>query len=157
MVAVMQSDKLTIEQSGALVQRCARSRQGAQEAALYRVARKAGGIYRTVRFERVRARQRLAYGQRQSSLMRRVRHVLEPSGHGTASLTGGCQRSNVIIAKLDRLTRSMADLGELLNRFERRGVSLVSDSLDTRFRERPSGAEHHQDDGYGRGDVILLR
>jgi DNA invertase Pin-like site-specific DNA recombinase len=42
--------------------------------------------------------------------------------------------STVIIAKLDRLTRSVADLAELLKRFERRGVSLVSvpDSLDTR-------------------------
>jgi DNA invertase Pin-like site-specific DNA recombinase len=40
----------------------------------------------------------------------------------------------VIIAKLDRLTRSVADLAELLKRFERRGVSLVgvADSLDTR-------------------------
>ena len=40
----------------------------------------------------------------------------------------------VIIAKLDRLTRSVADLAVLLKRFERRGVSLVSvaDSLDTR-------------------------
>ncbi len=40
----------------------------------------------------------------------------------------------VIIAKLDRLTRSVADLAELLKRLERRGVSLVSvaDSLDTR-------------------------
>jgi DNA invertase Pin-like site-specific DNA recombinase len=40
----------------------------------------------------------------------------------------------VIIAKLDRLTRSVADLAELLKRFEKRAVSLVSvaDSLDTR-------------------------
>jgi site-specific DNA recombinase len=40
----------------------------------------------------------------------------------------------IIIAKLDRLTRSVADLAELLRRFERRGVSLVSvaDALDTR-------------------------
>ena len=39
----------------------------------------------------------------------------------------------VIIAKLDRLTRSVKDLGELLERFERRGVSLISvaESLDT--------------------------
>lgn len=39
----------------------------------------------------------------------------------------------VIIAKLDRLTRSVKDLGELLERFTRRGVSLVSvaESLDT--------------------------
>src|SRR4051794_23845521 len=39
----------------------------------------------------------------------------------------------VIIAKLDRITRSVADLAELLKRFERRGVALVSvaDNLDT--------------------------
>jgi DNA invertase Pin-like site-specific DNA recombinase len=39
----------------------------------------------------------------------------------------------VIIAKLDRLTRSVKDLGELLERFQRRGVALVSvaESLDT--------------------------
>lgn len=40
----------------------------------------------------------------------------------------------VIIAKLDRITRSVKDLAELLDRFNRRDVSLVSvaDSLDTR-------------------------
>lgn len=40
----------------------------------------------------------------------------------------------VIIAKLDRLTRSVKDLAELLERFERKSVSLVSvaESLDTR-------------------------
>jgi site-specific DNA recombinase len=39
----------------------------------------------------------------------------------------------VIIAKLDRLTRSVKDLAELLDRFQRRGVALVSvaESLDT--------------------------
>src|SRR5216684_740597 len=39
----------------------------------------------------------------------------------------------VIIAKLDRLTRSVKDLAELLERFQRRGVSLISvaESLDT--------------------------
>jgi DNA invertase Pin-like site-specific DNA recombinase len=39
----------------------------------------------------------------------------------------------VIVAKLDRLTRSVRDLAELLERFQRRGVSLVSvaESLDT--------------------------
>ena len=39
----------------------------------------------------------------------------------------------VIISKLDRLTRSVKDLAELLERFQRRGVSLVSvaESLDT--------------------------
>ena len=41
--------------------------------------------------------------------------------------------STVIVAKLDRLTRSVCDLGELLARFQRRGVSLISvaESLDT--------------------------
>jgi site-specific DNA recombinase len=39
----------------------------------------------------------------------------------------------VIVAKLDRLTRSVRDLCELLERFERRGVALISvaESLDT--------------------------
>jgi site-specific DNA recombinase len=39
----------------------------------------------------------------------------------------------VIVAKLDRLARSVKDLCELLERFERRGVALVSvaESLDT--------------------------
>src|SRR5713101_9484177 len=39
----------------------------------------------------------------------------------------------VIIAKLDRLTRSVKDLGQLLETFQRRNVSLVSvaESLDT--------------------------
>src|ERR1700691_6554320 len=39
----------------------------------------------------------------------------------------------VIVAKLDRLTRSVKDLCELLERFERRGVALVSvaEALDT--------------------------
>lgn len=39
----------------------------------------------------------------------------------------------VIVAKLDRLTRSVRDLADLLDRFERRGVALVSvsESLDT--------------------------
>jgi site-specific DNA recombinase len=39
----------------------------------------------------------------------------------------------VIIAKLDRLTRSVRDLADLIERFSRRGVSLVSvaESLDT--------------------------
>jgi site-specific DNA recombinase len=43
------------------------------------------------------------------------------------------QVQTVIIAKLDRLTRSVKDLAELLERFQRRGVSLVSvaESLDT--------------------------
>jgi DNA invertase Pin-like site-specific DNA recombinase len=41
--------------------------------------------------------------------------------------------SGVIVAKLDRLTRSVKDLAELLESFNRRGVALVSvaESLDT--------------------------
>ena len=41
--------------------------------------------------------------------------------------------STVIVAKLDRLTRSVKDLADLLERFSPRGVSLVSvaESLDT--------------------------
>ena len=51
----------------------------------------------------------------------------------------------VIIAKLDRLTRSVKDLGELLERFQKRGVSLVSvaESLDTGSAAGRLGAEHH--------------
>ena len=39
----------------------------------------------------------------------------------------------VIVVKLDRLTRSVVDLGTLLERFKKHGVSLVStaESLDT--------------------------
>jgi DNA invertase Pin-like site-specific DNA recombinase len=39
----------------------------------------------------------------------------------------------VIVAKLDRLTRSVKDLGQLLERFEKRGVALISvaESFDT--------------------------
>lgn len=41
---------------------------------------------------------------------------------------------SIIVAKLDRLTRSVRDLADLLELFNRRGVSLVSvaESLDTR-------------------------
>src|SRR5712664_3562843 len=49
------------------------------------------------------------------------------------SLVDDSKVDTVIIAKLDRLTRSVKDLAELLERFQRRGVSLVSvaESLDT--------------------------
>ena len=45
----------------------------------------------------------------------------------------GRQVLTVIVAKLDRLTRSIKDLCDLLDSFQRRGVSLVSvaESLDT--------------------------
>jgi site-specific DNA recombinase len=49
------------------------------------------------------------------------------------ALVDSRQVDAVIVAKLDRLTRSVKDLAELLERFQRRGVSLVSvaESLDT--------------------------
>ena len=49
------------------------------------------------------------------------------------ALIDGRQVQTVIVTKLDRLTRSVRDLADLLERFERRGVSLVSvnESLDT--------------------------
>jgi DNA invertase Pin-like site-specific DNA recombinase len=56
--------------------------------------------------------------------------------HGMArllALVDAGEVKAVIIAKLDRLTRSVKDLCTLLERFERRGVALVSvaESLDT--------------------------
>src|SRR5229473_3262041 len=55
---------------------------------------------------------------------------------GMAKLLAAVDKGKVqaiIVAKLDRLTRSVKDLCELLERFERRGVALVSvaESLDT--------------------------
>jgi len=49
------------------------------------------------------------------------------------ALVDGKKVQAVIVAKLDRLTRSVKDLCELLERFERRGVALISvaESLDT--------------------------
>src|ERR1700720_2743354 len=49
------------------------------------------------------------------------------------AMVEGGQVKAVIVAKLDRLTRSVKDLCELLERFERRGVALISvaESLDT--------------------------
>jgi len=51
----------------------------------------------------------------------------------------------VIIAKLDRLTRSVKDLCTLLERFERRGVALVSVCGVARYRvgRWAVGVEHH--------------
>ena len=49
------------------------------------------------------------------------------------SLVDAGKVEKVIVAKLDRLTRSVRDLGDILERFQRRGVSLVSvaETLDT--------------------------
>src|SRR5262245_9694699 len=50
------------------------------------------------------------------------------------SLVDARKVSTIIVAKLDRLTRSVRDLADLLERFERRGVTLMSvaESLDTK-------------------------
>lgn len=77
---------------------------------------------------------------RQSVRIDNLREQVErlPPLYGTPPTSEGCSHDSRAresdIAKLDRLTRSVADLAELLKRFERRGVSLVSvaDSLDTR-------------------------
>src|ERR1700733_9813629 len=42
------------------------------------------------------------------------------------ALVGAGEVQTVIIAKLDRLTRSVKDLCEVLEKFERRGVALIS-------------------------------
>jgi len=73
-----------------------------------------------------------------------LRDIIVDGGESAKSLNRpGMQRlltlvdsgevKTVIVAKLDRLTRSVKDLCELLERFERRGVALVSvaESLDT--------------------------
>jgi site-specific DNA recombinase len=51
------------------------------------------------------------------------------------TLVDGKKVQAVIVAKLDRLTRSVKDLCTLMERFERRGVTLISvaESLDTSF------------------------
>ena len=64
--------------------------------------------------------------------VRRKRTVNEEYGPRGGGLEKGKVQA-VIVAKLDRLTRSVKDLCELLERFERRGVALISvaESLDT--------------------------
>ena len=51
----------------------------------------------------------------------------------------------VIVAKVDRLSRSLKDLCELLERFERRGVCshLGSGVIGHQLRRWPLGPEHH--------------
>lgn len=62
-----------------------------------------------------------------------AKNLSRPGMERLLSLVDSGQVDAVIIAKLDRLTRSVKDLAELLARFERRGVSLISvaESLDT--------------------------
>lgn len=56
-----------------------------------------------------------------------------PSMKTLLALVESKRMDTIIVCKLDRLTRSVKDLAELLERFTRRGVSLVSvaESLDT--------------------------
>jgi site-specific DNA recombinase len=62
-----------------------------------------------------------------------AKSLKRPGMERLLSLVDAGAVDTVIIAKLDRLTRSVKDLAELLERFTRRGVSLVSvaESLDT--------------------------
>jgi site-specific DNA recombinase len=62
-----------------------------------------------------------------------AKNLSRPGMTRLLSLVNDGKVDTVVIAKLDRLTRSVKDLAELLERFQRRGVSLVSvaESLDT--------------------------
>src|SRR5882762_7451618 len=62
-----------------------------------------------------------------------AKNLNRPGMDRLLALVGQGKVQTVIIAKLDRLTRSVKDLAELLERFQRRGVSLVSvaEALDT--------------------------
>jgi|SRR5580704_642944 site-specific DNA recombinase len=62
-----------------------------------------------------------------------AKSLQRPGMERLLALVDGKKVQTVIIAKLDRLTRSVKDLCELLDRFERRGVALISvaESLDT--------------------------
>src|SRR5579863_4159909 len=62
-----------------------------------------------------------------------AKSLQRPGMERLLALVDGKKVQSVIIAKLDRLTRSVKDLCELLERFERRGVALISvaESLDT--------------------------
>jgi site-specific DNA recombinase len=62
-----------------------------------------------------------------------AKSLQRPGMERLLALVDGKKVQVVIIAKLDRLTRSVKDLCELLERFERRGVALISvaESLDT--------------------------
>src|SRR5260370_38952417 len=56
-----------------------------------------------------------------------------PGMHRLLALVDSAECNAFIVTKLDRLTRSVKDLCELLERFERHGVALISvaESLDT--------------------------
>jgi site-specific DNA recombinase len=62
-----------------------------------------------------------------------AKSLQRPGMERLLALVDGKKVQAVIVAKLDRLTRSVKDLCELLERFERRSVALISvaESLDT--------------------------
>src|SRR5437868_4762407 len=62
-----------------------------------------------------------------------AKSLQRPGMERLLKLVDGKNVQAVIVAKLDRLTRSVKDLCELLERFERRGMALISvaESLDT--------------------------
>jgi len=62
-----------------------------------------------------------------------AKSLKRPGAQRLLALVDAGEVDTVIIYKLDRLTRSVRDLGDLLERFERRSVALVSvsESLDT--------------------------
>jgi DNA invertase Pin-like site-specific DNA recombinase len=62
-----------------------------------------------------------------------AKSLQRPGMEQLLALVEGKRVDAVIVAKLDRLTRSVKDLCTLLERFERRGVALISvaESLDT--------------------------
>jgi Site-specific recombinases, DNA invertase Pin homologs len=62
-----------------------------------------------------------------------AKDLKRPGVERVLALVNAGQVDTVIVAKLDRLTRSVRDLADLLELFQRRGVSLVSvaEALDT--------------------------
>jgi site-specific DNA recombinase len=62
-----------------------------------------------------------------------AKSLIRPAMARLLAMVDAGEVQTIVIAKLDRLTRSVKDLAELLERFERKGVSLVSvaESLDT--------------------------
>src|SRR5262249_58324498 len=62
-----------------------------------------------------------------------AKNLKRPGMERLLSMVDGRQIDAVIVAKLDRLTRSVKDLCSLLELFEKRGAALVSvaESLDT--------------------------
>jgi site-specific DNA recombinase len=63
-----------------------------------------------------------------------AKNLNRPGLHRLLSLVNSGKLQGVIVAKLDRLTRSVKDLCQLLEVFERKGAALVSvaESFDTR-------------------------